>query len=133
MQKSFTKALSLMLALHITFGLWGAFNVSYDTLTGKAYCPKLFNIPVCYLVSIGYLLMLLPQLFSSLNKNNKVFYSGWGLVFVIAIVGVSFELTIGHVCPTSKKDIPLCYLSFAYCVLIMCVHWLRLRLKICLD
>jgi hypothetical protein len=133
MHNVYIKALSFMLALLIFFGLWGALNVSYDTLAGEAPCPKMLHIPLCYMVSIGYLLMLLPQFFSSLIKNNKVFYSGWGLVFVLAIVGVSFELSIGHVCPRSEKGVPLCYLSLAYCVLIIFLHWLRLRFKTHLD
>jgi hypothetical protein len=111
--------LHFSLIILITFGLWGGLNVSFLTITGEAPCPDITGIPICYLVSVGYFLMLISQLFSKSKAASKLFCFGWGLVFLIALIGVVFEVTIGGVCPVSTQGTPLCYLSLIFSLLII--------------
>jgi hypothetical protein len=112
----------------ILIGLWGALSVSYNTIMRIDPCPDILNIPICYLVSMGYLLMLGAQFISSGRLKNQIFYSGWGITLLIAGFGVGFELVAGNVCPRSEGGLPLCYISFIFCVLIfvlfrLTAHW----------
>lgn len=129
MPKIVRKVLHLSLMILVVLGLWGALNVSFNTLTGKLPCPDVIGVPICYLVSVGYFLMLLSSLFSASKITNKLFYSGWGLVFVIALFGVISEIAIGGICPRSEHGIPLCYLSLALCLVIVGLYIVNDRFK----
>jgi len=111
-------------------GLWGGLSVSYETATGGNPCPDMLGLPICYLVSVRYLSMLASQLVSSKSLNAKLFYSGWFVVFVIAALGVGFELYIADVCPKHSLGVPLCYVSFSLCVFIVIFHHLSLRFAV---
>jgi hypothetical protein len=111
-------------------GLWGGFSVSYETATGGNPCPDMLGLPICYLVSVGYLSMLASQLVSTKSLKAKLFYSGWFVVFVIAALGVGFELYIVDVCPKHSLGLPLCYVSFSLCVFILIFYRLSLRLAV---
>lgn len=119
------KASQLILWLLIIIGLWGALSVSYTNIMGTTLCPNFLNIPLCYLVSIGYLLMLGAQfIFFSQSKKlkDRIFYSGLSLVFLIAALGVGFEIAIGDICPKSANGTPLCLLSFTFCVFLFILY-----------
>ena len=111
-------AFRVILWLLIIAGLWGALRVSYTTITGAAKCPDLMNIPICYLVAIGYLSMLAAQVVSPGKLKNRLFYPAWALVFIIAASGAGLEITTGNTCPRSNSGVPLCYFSFILCVAI---------------
>ncbi len=52
------------------------------------------NIPICYLVGIGYLSMLAAQVASPGKLKNRLFYPAWALVFLIAASGTGLEVSI---------------------------------------
>jgi hypothetical protein len=114
----------------IAVGLWGGLSVSYETATGGNPCPDMLGLPICYLVSMGYLSMLASQLVSTNSLKTKLFYPGWFAVFVIAVLGVSFELFIADVCPQNSLGFPLCYVSFSLCVFIVIFYRLSIRLAV---
>jgi predicted membrane channel-forming protein YqfA (hemolysin III family) len=108
-------------------GLYGALSVSYLTLTltGEALCPAVSAVPICYLVSVGYLLMFATQLRGSLAWRSKIFSVGWLLVFIIALFGVVAELFYGDICPKSSLDVPLCFVSMGLVLVILLVQILK--------
>ncbi|MFT4938349.1 MAG: putative membrane channel-forming protein YqfA (hemolysin III family) [Paraglaciecola sp.] len=108
-------------------GLYGALNVSYLTLTGEAPCPAVSGVPICYLVSLGYLLIFVAQLLSSPEWRNKIFFTGWLLVFVIALFGVVAELFYGDICPKNSLAIPLCFVSLGLVMVILLIQILKSR------
>ena len=93
--------------------------MSYTTITGTAPCPDLVDIPICYLVGIGYTSMLAAQFASPGKLKNRLFYPAWALVFLIAVLGTGSEIAVGNVCPRSSSGGPLCYFSLALCVAII--------------
>ena len=111
----------------VIFGLVSITMVSIDNMSGNA-CPDLFSIPICYIVNIGYALML----GSLIIKNNKCkhhfFCAGWGMAFVIALFASFAEFfSGGGVCPSSTgglrggdmAGIPLCYISLVVLIVIL--------------
>jgi hypothetical protein len=117
---SFGKA---ALPVLITIGLYNALHVSSMTWTGLSPCPNVIEIPICYIVSVGYALMFMFSLSDQLIGNYaKPFFVGWSIVFTIASFGVGAELTLGNTCPKSGWTIPLCYISFMLCLIILYLH-----------
>ncbi|MEP1383867.1 MAG: hypothetical protein ABJK64_08715 [Paraglaciecola sp.] len=92
------------------------------TFTKEAPCPNALGVPICYIVSLGYLVMFVSSLLLKYRLARKLFYVGWVSVFVIAIVGVVSEILIGNVCPINNSGIPLCYLSLAVSVIIVILY-----------
>ncbi len=117
----------LLLGL-IAVGLYGAFNVSYDTLTGTAPCPSVVGIPACFAVLIGYSLMLISVVLQPSVKFKFLFLAGWLPVFLLAITGSVLELMNGNTCPKSESGIALCYLSlmFSFGVIVLYAFYLKL-------
>ena len=129
MSKRLNQALYLSLMILVIFGLWGALKVSFDTFTAKAPCPDVGGVPICYLVTVGYLSMFLSLLVSTSKRASGVFYLGWGLVLIIALIGVITEIALGDICPVNEQGIPLCYLSLALCLLIAGLYFAKGKLK----
>ena len=117
----------LLLGL-IAVGLYGAFNVSYDTLTGVAPCPSVVGIPACFVVFIGYSLMLIAVVLQPAVKFKLLFLAGWLPVFLLAITGSVFELMNGNTCPKSESDIALCYLSLMFSIGVIVLYSVYLKL-----
>jgi len=110
-------------------GLYAALSVSYSTLTQTAPCPSIVGIPICFVVTAGYLAMVLALLLNKTSYSTKLFLFGWFVVFSIAAIGSAFEITTGNVCPVSKHNTPLCYLSLLLCTLIFILFQLKLAQK----
>ncbi|MFT6372754.1 MAG: hypothetical protein ACJAZT_001508 [Gammaproteobacteria bacterium] len=106
-------------------GLYGALSVSYLTFTGEAPCPAVSALPICYLVSFGYLLIFAAQQLGSLALRKKMFIAGWLLVFVIALFGVVAELFYGDICPKNSLDVPLCFVSMGLVLVILSMQILK--------
>ena len=104
--------------LLILAGLWSGMRISYTTLTGSAPCPDAAGIPICYAVTLGYLSMLCAQLPMRARSSQWLFFPGWALVALIALVGTGAELIAGDVCPKSGSGTPMCFFSLAFSVLI---------------
>ena len=110
--------LSIVLFILVLFGLLGGLRISYINFIGTNSCPHLGPIALCYVVTLGYLSMLLGLCISKLWFSQVVFWAGWTFVFLIALVGTGFELTITKVCPQGFRSIPLCFLSLALSIII---------------
>lgn len=108
--------LKIVLWCLICVGLYGASSVSYTTITGTAPCPRIIGIPACFVVFIGYALMLIATL--TQNHTGKIFLMGWVPVFLLAFVGSMFEIGNGNTCPKSSFGLALCYVSLAFATMV---------------
>ncbi len=111
--------LHLLLWTLLLLGLFGAMSVSYEHLSGQEACPKLSIVPVCLVVCLGYLLMVTSQIRFNTAIRIGLFYAGWYPVFIIATVGAAMELYYSDICPKGTGGLPLCYVSFALCMLVL--------------
>ena len=113
------KLSTFLLRAFIAFGTYGAISISYNTLTQVSPCPAVSGFPVCYLVLAGYLAMLVSLFLTKYDFHKGIFYIGWFIVFLIAIVGTIYELYSGNICPRTSYGLPMCYLSLAFTLLIV--------------
>ena len=111
----------------VIFGFVSVAKVSFDNFTGVA-CPSLFSVPVCYVVTVAYALMLGSLIINHNGCKHHFFCLGWGVAFVIALLASLAEMFGGGgVCPSSSGGlragspggIPLCYISLAILVAIL--------------
>lgn len=101
--------------------LFAVIPVSYTTLMTDKDCPYVWLIPACYIVTIGYTLIL-SSLFT---RKNSLFLIGWLPVFLLALSGSVAELSGIDVCPkTSGAEIPMCYFSLVFSVVIALFYFL---------
>ena len=120
--------IKILLWLLLAAGLYGALSVSYTTITGTAPCPDVQGLPVCFVVAVGYIMMV-ASLFM-LNKAWKkwIFLSGWLVVFLIAVTGTLLEIMNGNTCPQSADGLPLCYVSLTFSILILVLNFVNQKL-----
>jgi len=125
LKKLIAAVITAILLMSLSAGLYGGISVSYLTVTGIAPCPSVINIPACYLVSIGYLLMLMAALFDRKKYSKWLFVVGWTPVILLAVIGSTLELSQGGICPRSEMGTPLCYISLSFAVFVAFLYWLK--------
>lgn len=119
--------LKVVLLALLGVGFYGGVSVSYLTVTGIAPCPEVANIPACFIVTIGYLLMLIATLFNKKYNSKWIFIVGWTPVVLLAVVGSALELNQGNICPKSSAGLPLCYVSLGFAITLATLYWLLAR------
>ena len=111
----------------VIFGFVSVAKVSFDNFTGSA-CPSLLFVPVCYIVTVAYGLMLGALIINHSGCKQHFFCIGWGIAFTIALLASLAEMFGGGgICPSSSggiragaaAGIPLCYISLAILVAIV--------------
>ena len=111
----------------VIFGFVSVLKVSISNFNGIA-CPSFFTIPVCYIVTVAYGLMLGSLIVNHSGCKHHFFCMGWGLAFVIALFASLTEMfSSGSVCPLSSgglraagsAGIPLCYISLVILLVIL--------------
>jgi len=115
----------LLFAL-VIFGFFSVAQVSVSNFNGLD-CPSLFSLPVCYIVTAAYGLMLSSLIINHNGCKPHFFCVGWVVAFVIALFASLAEMFgAGGVCPSitgglragSNSGVPLCYISL---VLLVCI------------
>lgn len=99
------------------FGVWGVAKISMNHWTGESACPMIGQAPICYIILIGYSLIVL-SMYPQLKKAAIVFLLGWLPVMLFALTGVIGELTNTLQCPQTPTGIPACYFSAAFSLII---------------
>ncbi|MFT5396796.1 MAG: hypothetical protein ACI85N_002002 [Gammaproteobacteria bacterium] len=106
----------------VALGLWGVGGISFTHWAGERPCPTIGLIPACYIIFVGYGLVLL-SMYPNLKKSLEVFLIGWIPVITLALVGVIGEITSTLHCPLSEVGIPKCYFSAALSLFIGLLYW----------
>jgi len=96
----------------ILFAIYGSGQLSLHDWKKKNVCPKILNIPACYIVFalfvIGGLVHVLPA-----HLNQTVYFISIGIIAAIALKGTVTELTGTQICPRASNGTPMCYYSLA--------------------
>ena len=82
------------------FGCLTGARLSLDQMQHGEMCPLLGPIPACYIVFLGYFCILISAIMVHRNWSKKLFYSGWSLVFLLALFGVCIGTNQGTYLPT---------------------------------
>ncbi len=104
-------------------GWIGGLLVSIDTITGADACPEIGFVPACYVVLLGYSLMLVSAALPRWRWGKWLFVSGATPVALLAVFGSVSELLVGETCPRSESGVPLCYVSLALVAVIVALYW----------
>ena len=113
-----------------TLGLWGVSGIAVAHWVGETPCPTIGLIPACYIILIGYGLILLST-FPHAKKSLVLFLIGWVPVVTLALVGVIGEITSMLHCPHAEIGIPKCYFSAALGLVIGLLYWPFYKAQLC--
>ena len=105
----------VVVGLMALLGAVSIFPLTLSTLTGGASCPSISIIPACYIVFLGFCMMVLFAIF----EKPIFFIIGWTPVAFIALFASYSELTVGNICPLSSTGVPLCFYSFGASLIIL--------------
>jgi len=103
-------------------GLGGVGGISFAHWVDETPCPIIGLIPACYIIFLGYGLILLSML-PNLKTSLVMFLFGWVPVITLALIGVIGEITSTLHCPPSEIGIPKCYFSAVLSLAIGILYW----------
>ena len=109
-------------------GVLGVGRISIIHWTGEASCPMIGSLPACYIILIGYSLIVL-SMYPLVQKALVLFVIGWAPVVLLALTGVVGELTGVLQCPHLENGTPQCYISAALALTIGLLAWFLFRVK----
>ena len=125
MKEMFCRTSIILLA---SIGVLGVGRISINHWTGEASCPMIGPLPACYIILIGYSLIVL-SMYPHVQKALVLFLIGWAPVMLLALTGVVGELTGVLRCPHLEIRIPQCYISAALALIIGLIAWLLFKIE----
>lgn len=125
MKEMFCRTSIILLA---SIGVLGVGRISINHWTGEASCPMIGPLPACYIILIGYSLIVL-SMYPHVQKALVLFLIGWAPVMLLALTGVVGELTGVLRCPHLEIGIPQCYISAALALIIGLIAWLLFKIE----
>lgn len=117
-----------MLAACALAGVFGVVPIVQRQITGAAACPTLGPVPACYLVLLGYGLIVI-SVFLAARYRLITFAAGWLPLFILASTGSGLELLGQVACPRSSTGVPTCFFSLGLLGLIVVLYVLEKRLS----
>lgn len=95
-------------------------------ITATAPCPTLGPVPACYLVLLGYILIVVSALLVP-RYRFRTFAVGWVPLFVLALMASGVELFAEDTCPQTSGGVPTCFVSLGLLSLIAVMYGLERR------
>ncbi|WP_282071390.1 hypothetical protein [Polaribacter atrinae] len=120
------KVLHIILILIFVLSILGASSLVYDEFINESICPKIFNIPACYIIMGCFIMPLLGHL---LKWNNYIYFIGTGLAFSIALYGTTSQLLEIVQCPKTSTGIPMCFISLSIFTSLIFLKIMLLKIK----
>lgn len=103
------RILPLLISVIFLFGLFATTKLAYTDFTLGNVCPKLFEIPACYIILLCFLIPFISHIF----KFTYPYFIGTGIALIIAVYGSVMEFLNILSCPKTESNIPMCYISFS--------------------
>lgn len=116
------------IVLLASIGVLGVGRISIIHWTGETSCPMIGSLPACYIILIGYSLIVL-SMYPRLQKASVLFLIGWVPVVMLALTGVVGELTDVLQCPHLENGTPQCFLSAALALTIGLPAWFLFKIQ----
>jgi hypothetical protein len=102
--------LKYILYIIFLFGIYGAGTLAYKEFTFGSICPKIVNIPACYIIMIC---LVIPLIIHVIKGGNSIYFIFTGLAWSIATYGSIMQVSRTIECPKTEEGKPMCYISFA--------------------
>ncbi len=100
----------ILIIILLCFSIYGTWSLVHkEWLTGEA-CPKILNIPACYIIFSIMLIMLFTHI---TNSWHRLYFMANSLALSIAAFATLGQLLGWIQCPKTPSGIPMCYISFA--------------------
>ena len=96
-------------------GFLSGIQLSLSELASAGTCPAIGPVPACYLVLVGYTLIIISAWLPA-KRALFVFVAGFLPVFGLAATGVTLELVRGETCPQAA-GVPQCFYSLGLALL----------------
>ncbi len=114
--------ITLIITLFVSYS---AGNLSFTDWKQKNVCPKIGGVPACYIVFLCFVIATFSHIFTTL-VSCKVYFVFVAIPAIIAFVGSITELKGKTICPKTTSGIPMCYISFAFCLTLILTKYLSI-------
>lgn len=98
-------------------GLFFSINLIRLDIKDSNYCPKIFNIPACYLVLISFAIVLISN---TILSSLLLFMFGSALGLILGLWFTYNEIRGSKKCPRFF-NVPLCYVSLVTFILLIVI------------
>ena len=116
--------LKYILYLIFLFGIYGAGTLSYKEFAYGNICPKIVNIPACYIILAC---LVIPLIIHLVKGSNSIYFMVAGLAWSIATYGSIMQISGIIECPKTDGGTPMCYISFAMFSLLILLKAIDLK------
>lgn len=118
--------LRILLIIFTLIGIIFSVYLVVSEIYNPGFCPKIFNIPACYLVIASFGLVLISLFINGAPVRLTVFYTG-----ALSGLGIAIWFSIGQItgvreCP-GLFNIPLCFGSGILFVIIIFTGSIEIR------
>lgn len=106
--KVFKKIIWIIISILLVSIIVAVGVLVYRDITYGDVCPKLFDIPACYIILV---LLIVPFLVHLLKKNKIYYFIGIGLAFCLALFATLSSVFGTFQCPVTDAGLPMCFIS----------------------
>ncbi len=106
----------------LILAIYGVFNISLAHFTKESFCPKVVNLPICYIILISFTIASITHVFH-LGINIKYYYFFISIPLLFALFGSILELINKNTCPKNEAGIPMCFISLGICLLLITLKY----------
>ena len=102
------KILYYIILIILVVGIIGAGGLVVEELKTGEGCPKIFQIPMCIVILICFLIPFVAHL---IGKWNLLYFIFTGLAGAIGLAASIMQATGNAECPKTSGGTPMCYYS----------------------
>jgi hypothetical protein len=116
----------------VLFGLTASAFISYQTFVGSTAYTSIGVLALYFVMTQGYLLMMIDMLLPNIMTNHSFFYVGAMVVFSITFANVVAEQLLGYMCFMSIQNSLLCIAFLLLIIKIIVLDIVHHKMKIVL-
>lgn len=120
-----TKIIRAIIAIIAGYALYNGLHLSLKEWDTTGACPSVSGVPACYVVSFAYFLILFSALTDKPPLYNRLFYTGFSIVFGLAAIGSLMQVSGMMQCPKTSNDLPMCYISLMVSLCLIVLFFVR--------
>jgi hypothetical protein len=124
--------IQILIFAMVLFGLTASAFFSYQTFVGSTAYTSIGFLPLCFVMTQGYLLMMIDMLLPNIMTNHSFFYVGAMVVFSITFANVVAEQLLGYICFMSIQNSLPCIAFLLLIITIIVLDRVYHKMKIVL-
>ena len=122
MSKTSSKILSAIQWITTSILAYGVYGLVIQEYELGNICPKIFDIPACYIIAGGLLCIFISLLW---RKLYFPFLLGAGIGWSIAAMGSYYQWKGIAECPKMADGTPICYIALALFTLLFILDFFK--------